>query len=518
MREILHLSFSATANHLSTHFFNAQESYFTYDDTISPVDHNVTFRSGLAADGSTETFTPRCLLWDLKGGFGSLTKYNVLYGNEPESLTPGDVVRIEEPRVPKGAYIESLDQKAKHIPKLTPSTTLYWSDYCNIFHHPRSLLQLSSWEYHPIDAPKGRARGSGGLGSPTAGVHGSVGKAREFRGYDIGVSEFHNRNNEGSAGEHVLETHFRALLEECDLLGGVNVVTDIDSAWGGFTAEALSELRDEYIPKSTILLWGLEDNAILDRVNQYSRIQTVAALNALSTAYVPLCLKPDTTALQSFFSADDGFDPSSLWQYTGLLNAAFESLTLPTRLQESESRVSMDNLVSEVTSFGSRNIVSGIELAVGHAILQLGGTNSVNNGHQDKLSQSRAAKSRLGHVFSKFGIVRDRRGSNGSMEQIWEEYAKATDVQNEGGFVDRRLISLGYPTPSSYPSYFPEAGPLYSALYSTSFTKYQLADMKDFVSRYVRGDEREELKDQLDNLTAEYEFGWSGDSSGDDDE
>ncbi|KAK9352876.1 Misato segment II tubulin-like domain-containing protein [Lipomyces doorenjongii] len=519
MREILHLSFSTTANHLSTHFFNAQESYFTYDDKISLVDHNVTFRSGLAADGSTETFTPRCLLWDLKGGYGSLMKYNSLYENEEGSLASANVVRIEEPRVPRSAYIQSLDENAEHVAKLNPSTTLYWSDYCNVFHHPRSLLQLSSWEYHPVDAPRGRARGSGGSGPLAVVHHGSAGKVKEFKGYDVGASEFHDLSHADSAGELALETHFRALLEECDLLAGINIITDVDSAWGGFTAEALSELRDEYIPKSTVLLWGLEDNATLDRINQYSRIQTVAALTPLSTAYIPLCLKPDTASLFSFFSADVGFDASSLWHTTGLLNAAFESITLPTRLRESDSRVSMDTLASEITSLGSRKIISGTELAIGHTILQLGGTNSVNNGHQDRLSQIKAAKSRLGHVFSKFGVVRDFRGSSiGSMEQIWEEYAKHTDVKDEGGFVDRRLIALSYPTPASYPPYLPESGPLYSSLYSTSLTRYELADMKDFVSRYVRGDDREELKDELDTLSAEFIFGWSDDSSGDDDE
>ncbi|KAK9365905.1 Misato segment II tubulin-like domain-containing protein [Lipomyces kononenkoae] len=513
MREILHLSFSAAANHLSTHFFNAQENYFTYDDKISPVDHNITFRSGLAVDRSTETFTPRCLLWDLKGGYGSLTKYNSLYENDEESLTTGNVVRIEEPRVPKSAYIQSLDENAEHVAKLDPSTTLYWSDYCNIFHHPRSLLQLSSWEYHPVDAPRGRARGSGYL------QPGSAGKVREFKGYDVGVNEFHDRNNADNAGELSLETHFRPILEECDLLAGVNIITDIDSAWGGFTAEALSELRDEYIPKSSVQLWGLEHSGTLDRADQYSRIRTVTALTPLATAYIPLCLEPDTTSLLNFFSADVGFDASSLWHTTGLLNAAYESITLPTRLRNSDSRVSMDTLAAEITSLGSRKIIGGLELAVGHAILQLGGTNSINNGHQDRVSQLKAANSRVSHVYSKFGVVRDLPGGrHGSMEQVWEEYAKPMDVQNEGGFADRRLISLGYPTPPSYPPYLPEAGPMYSSMYSTSITKYQLADMKYFVSRYIRGDDREELKDELDNLSGEYQFGWSDDSSGDDNE
>lgn len=53
------------------------------------VDHDVHFRSGMGVDRS-ETYTPRTLIYDLKGGFGSLKKYNTLYelsdGALPEAL------------------------------------------------------------------------------------------------------------------------------------------------------------------------------------------------------------------------------------------------------------------------------------------------------------------------------------------------------------------------------------------------------------------------------------------------
>ncbi len=56
-----------------------QESYFTYGaGEESPVDHDVHFRPGLGADGS-ETFMPRTVIYDLKGGFGTLKRLNALY-------------------------------------------------------------------------------------------------------------------------------------------------------------------------------------------------------------------------------------------------------------------------------------------------------------------------------------------------------------------------------------------------------------------------------------------------------
>jgi hypothetical protein len=63
----------------------AQESYFTYSENEeSIVDHDVHFRPGLGTDGS-ETFTPRTVIYDLKGGFGALRKFNALYDIQDDS-------------------------------------------------------------------------------------------------------------------------------------------------------------------------------------------------------------------------------------------------------------------------------------------------------------------------------------------------------------------------------------------------------------------------------------------------
>lgn len=42
------------------------------------MDHDIHFRPGIGADGS-ETYTPRTLIYDLKGGFGTLRRLNALY-------------------------------------------------------------------------------------------------------------------------------------------------------------------------------------------------------------------------------------------------------------------------------------------------------------------------------------------------------------------------------------------------------------------------------------------------------
>jgi hypothetical protein len=88
MHEIISLQFGQRSNYLATHFWNVQESYFTYNqEEQSPVDHDVHFRPGIGIDG-IETFTPRTLIYDLKGGFGALRKYNALYESQQQASLP----------------------------------------------------------------------------------------------------------------------------------------------------------------------------------------------------------------------------------------------------------------------------------------------------------------------------------------------------------------------------------------------------------------------------------------------
>jgi hypothetical protein len=79
MHEIVTIQLGQQANYVGTHFWNAQESYFTYgDQEESPVDHDVHFRSGVGADGA-DTYLPRVVIYDFKSSFGTLRRINELY-------------------------------------------------------------------------------------------------------------------------------------------------------------------------------------------------------------------------------------------------------------------------------------------------------------------------------------------------------------------------------------------------------------------------------------------------------
>jgi Misato Segment II tubulin-like domain len=78
-KEILTLQLGHKANYVATHFWNSQvfylldslnsqEANFDYQDTNEKpvIDNDVHFRAGIG-QGGVETYTPRTLIYDLKG-------------------------------------------------------------------------------------------------------------------------------------------------------------------------------------------------------------------------------------------------------------------------------------------------------------------------------------------------------------------------------------------------------------------------------------------------------------------
>ncbi|KAK7208008.1 tubulin domain-containing protein [Myxozyma melibiosi] len=519
MRELLHLSFSAAANHVTTHFFNTQEAYFTYEEDTSTnytiahennekkskapgrtkIDSYISFRPGLASDGVTETFTPRSLLWDLKGGHGSLKKYNALYDSVPD--IPTKVTKIEQPRIEESNYIKALNMTGStlspDLPRLSASTARYWADYCNVFHHPRSLLEVGSYVYDPVRAPKGLVRGVPLSEDPARRAN------SEFRGWQTGVDEF--KREASDAGEEALDTQFRNMLEECDMLGGVNVVVDVDSAWGGFASEALELIRDDYIAKSTIAVWGMEDRGDLQRDEQASRIETVLALSAAATAYIPLAL-PDRCGLLS--------DVGSLWEAGALFNLAFETLTLPARVRAGDpARADMLEII-EAATFGiegERQFVSDVRVAAGDESVALGGQNSVNDGWMDARTRRQRAyrrekKSSAASSFGSTGVVRGY-ASASALTDAWARFPA------DEKWKLMREARLAWPLLTSAPAMSIAAGDVVSAgARSTTRTAATLAQMAEFVEQCWRStssgrhgsSDRGEVLEELDEARQPY--------------
>ncbi|MCJ1308478.1 Protein misato 1 [Agyrium rufum] len=330
MHEILTVQLGQRANYLATHFWNAQESYHTFPpDPPSVVDHDLHFRPGIGADGS-ETYLPRTVIYDLKGGFGSLRKINELYEieggvKEGDGVWKGRQVIQTEPPIPPSPYHVALSQGLSP-PALIPSTVRYWSDFSHTYFHPRSIVQLNDYALNSSLQP--------------------------FERYETGDELFDSLDKE----HDLLDRDLRLWAEECDQMQGLQIFSGIDDAWGGFAARYVERIRDEY-GKVGIWVWGIEGapGAIEKNEKKLLRAMNIARsvhdISTRASLFTPISLP---RVLPPYISLDRG----SSWHTSAVLSSAMESLTTPSRLRnEGQNRLhSLFDFEAALNSNGNQRI------------------------------------------------------------------------------------------------------------------------------------------------------------------
>ncbi len=490
----------------------SQESYFTYSgQEESPVDHDVSFRPGIGADGN-DTYTPRTLIYDLKGGFGTLRRENALYELEhPESSTQqslwgGSTIPLRLPPINPSSYQQALNQGTQP-PQLTADTVRYWSDYNRVFYHPRSIVQLSEYELNSSLMP--------------------------FERWETGEELFRNLDREFD----LLDRDLRPFLEECDQLQGLQILTSTDDAWGGFASRYLERISDE-LGKGSRWVFGLKDGNRVQRQREMLQTanfaQSIYALDSHASVHIPLSMPP--APLPSYLS----LDRLSVWHTSAVEAVLMESITLPTRLRGTESsHDTFDTLESTLNNDGNRRIVTaGFSVKnpdTLHATTNGGGpqdtrmTNGVT--HEDEenevsstdlsmfpTSSATTRSERRPHIFTQ---VESLRGWWKPGEEIEASNAAARDRYVEGPRVSIHQSSLLFPILSSYPGIFRfEGHPTSLAIKAQLSTSTAVAARVRDLERSARGlmgvEEREAICDGLASLAEEYEEGWDDSDANDD--
>lgn len=437
MHEIIHVSLSAQANHLSTHFYNAQSSYFVFDDSLidstSYVDPNVLFRAGVGTDNKTKTFTPRSIIWDMRGGFGALKKSNPLYDyNSHASSSEINIWSedglsdsqhnslLKEDQVPVSSYQKALDSGKSSSNILNTSNTKYWSDYLNIYFNPRlSFHTIPNWQYDPVKAPLGYPRGT----DPDK-------NSRKFISFDTGVEEYRSANALGDDSAYIEDT-LRPLIEECDSVSGFTFFTELDTAWGAFTAKVIEEFREDYVPKTPIFVYAdCDDNLTADKysfdykgrlINKVgsfsatennmqtkqqaiSRIKTLTALASSSSLLIPISKPKDAPEKLKLY------DCNSLWHTAALQSLPVETLSLLSSLR-GNARVSMQSILDSLQNGSNRNIVSSIEGSI------IRPSNTVDDAAQSKKLKDVSLQSDFNFTGSLFS------GLSGDKEKFFSKVA-----------------------------------------------------------------------------------------------
>ncbi|KAL1866228.1 mtDNA inheritance, partitioning of the mitochondrial organelle [Diaporthe australafricana] len=517
MHEIITLQLGQQSNYLATHFWNAQESYFTYaENEESAIDHDVHWRPGLGADGS-ETFMPRTVIYDLKGGFGSLKRINALYDIQDDdpaqtsSLWGGKAVVQKAEPIEPSAYQQSLDAGLEP-PQLTTESVRYWSDFNRVFYHPRSIVQLNEYDLNSSIAP--------------------------FERWESGEELFANLDKE----HDLVDRDLRPFAEEADHMQGIQIMTTVDDAWGGFASRYMEKLRDEY-GKTTIWVWGLQEG--FQGVNREKRLlRLVNKAKSLTEIYkqaslvipiaTPSSLSPRLRNVLSL-------DTSSSWHTSALLSAAIESATLPSRLKDSTNRDSLGNMTDLLNLHGKQTVANlqmsfsgtgetprseevGDEPKDGLRLdLDLRPADDLGDVRKQQNGYHRAPK-----IFSQVLASRGERVDGTDEEQgDGEEEDDRTRRRGQRETISRRYRStLSYPLPDSFPHIFrDEKGEdlksnvaVTTSLSTDAALSGRLKSLRSTVTRLIGVEDRETLSNELAEMADEYHEGWSsGSDSGDDD-
>ncbi|KIW54097.1 protein DML1, variant [Exophiala xenobiotica] len=517
MHEVVTVQLGQKSNYLATHFWNVQESYFTYSENEqSVVDHDVHFRPGIGADGH-ETYTPRTVIYDLKGGFGTLRKFNALYEIEDEplhGLWDGTTATHREEAIQPSDYQRRLDMGLP-TSQLRDSDVRYWSDFNRVYYNPKSIVQLQEYELNSQIMP--------------------------FENWEAGEDLFQSLDKEFD----LLDRDIRPFVEECDQMQGFQVLTGADDAWGGFAAKYLDTLRDEY-GKTSMWVWGIEDCTRVVRQKQLQRAcntaKSLKSIGQLASVYVRIAAPPST--LPGYVKLRSGSD----WETTALLCAGFESATLPTRFRaDGQKRGSLSLLEDTLNTSDNQNLFE-LQAKVGHATREANGvSNGEIHGSNGRMQpeengaadwQPQPAQFDLeylprmrdssvvgpGHIFAQIECERGRSEHDPFSLSLSPEDRLRRRL-NEESVVEIYQTGLQFPLLETFPNRLIETNrqhenglDISTALACNSRMKDHILELRNATCRMMPLGERESLYSDLSQMAQNYSFGFeSGTDTGEDD-
>lgn len=459
MGEVISISCSQLSNHVLTHLYNNQDSHIPYKRDFVVKYENSVFLSQYKENGRTN-YSPRALIYDVRNGFGALGKYEYYDLESSKHLLDGyEVIRTGE-KVGKGSYQQALDKGVSHPGNLNSHNTRYWTDYNKLIYRPSSLNSLDSWE---LD----------GEGK----VVNKFTPNMQFINYNVGQEQFKEHEDE-------YVDKFRRLLEESDYFQGIQLFSESDSSWSGFSSGYLSHIKDEFFNytsnnKFNIWVWDFLKDGKLNYHEQLTRIKSMVEFSKDASLVFPL--KPSSIM------------PMSMWEQSGLMSVAINSLwelmnSKVSNMKEIESRILADDF--------NRNIVNSVDIKELNDVLM--SKLSLYNLDQNeiKIGFNKTTK----HIFHNLSIVNDwDRDSITVPDSRFQ-----TTLQSKNDLVDIKKID-------SFPSHtLPYSKATFNFLVDSSI-KYDLDLFIKLLGSSrpidnIVGD-KEELVQDLHNLKSSYSNG-----------
>lgn len=327
MHEVISLSCSQRSGHILTHLYNEQESHIPYSKNAKLTHSNEVFLWPVRAGGKTNYY-PRSINFEYSGGFGSLSRYE--YHEPKVNLSKFEGVHLtSKSRVEKNEFQQKLDSGSPlDNSLLNVNNTKYWTDYNKLIYKPLSLVELENFQ-HP------------------EGSHKYFPKLT-FLSYQHGEEEFKLLFD-------ICDDAFRKNLEGLDNIQGINFFSEVDNAWGGFTNEMITLLRDEYFNNGVNSKYNLWCYGLLSaKENPLTRIKSIVELSKVSTLFIPLKPIENSTFLKNFESTSPWHQGAAQSLFVDSIWGLNSQLENPVRMSEIEANI--------LQSFSQRNIVNEVSL------------------------------------------------------------------------------------------------------------------------------------------------------------
>ncbi|KAJ7046455.1 Misato segment II tubulin-like domain-containing protein [Mycena alexandri] len=460
MKEILYIQAGNQANYAGTHFWNTQESYFTYEEGEDPeTDHGISFREGLNQKGEP-TFCPRLLAFDHKAQFGTLSQANALFGMDvpadEQILWSGNPVEYKQEPVRQSQYqtdMEELDVKLQDV--------RYWSDFNRLYFVPRTVQKVP-------DVPEWA----------------------DAEGNWTGGHEMFTRYDEDTG---LMEGPLRLFLEECETIQGIQLIHDT-ATFGSFVNSLLTSLRDDF-GKLPLLSWPLLSDATpfsksVDTRRHARKLindaLTLRSLSELSSISVPI-QSPTTWTDEVFSNTYIHSNRAHAFHTSAILSAHIETATLP--LRSSATKADIQNFS------GRLNWRTAMPFAELGGIFPHSGMESESRTYNFSSFHSRATP------VTEFGRLDVTRGFSRSAITAYNERLNSSAVDISVVFSTH---AAAYPLPTSFPAFFwpapptgppsatvpvlsrPRSTPLFSSIGATSGTADLFSNYARFLDDSVR--------------------------------
>ncbi|XP_067212096.1 protein misato-like [Linepithema humile] len=344
-REILTIQLGHYSNFIGAHWWNLQDSNFTYDpNKPSEINHDVLYREG-ENERRQVTFTPRLLIADLKGALGYLSEHGTLYNTELNKKSDNQLlwdnakleVISDEPN-PKTPFIQSLNESSETVDSQSfnlENNVKSWVDYFLPSCHPRTMTIVKEYSHNCTEQP--------------------------FNIYTYGRNLWTTEQFSDDFCDRI-----RSYVEECDLMQGFQVLVDSADGFAGLGASCIQHLRDEY-GKSILTFPCLDFNNSEPSASDLIKIVNTALcwqhIGEYSSLYSPLSCGqvgwPFAADARKFENIT--YRPELKYHSSAILATALDTLTLRYRTKK-YTNASLSDLCADLNKLGRKAAATTLSL------------------------------------------------------------------------------------------------------------------------------------------------------------